>query len=479
MRTATSYDKAMKWLLITLMLASWAGFAQPPAPQSKSTAKKAAATAPTAAPSTKWPIESISVEGNRIYKTEQILALSGLKIGQVAGKPEFERARDRLVASGVFETVGYKFAPGSHQGYVATLQVTEVEQVYPVLFEDLHVSTLDLESALHDKDPLFSPEKLAATQPVLQRYVKWIEEFLVAKGVPEKVAASVSPGIPGDYQIVFRPAKALPAVAQITFEGNKVVPQNVLRESVSGAGIGAPYTEDSFRQVLNASVRPAYETRGRLRVSFPQIRTEPAKDVQGVNVFVTVDEGESYDLGKVAIDGPSPVQPDALLKAGDFKSGDVANLERVSEGLDRIRKAVRRAGYMQAKVTSERKIDDNKKTVDVTLHVDAGPQFTMAKLNLVGLDLDGEAEMKRIWTLKEGKPFNPDYPELFLKRIHEEGMFDNLGETKSDFKLNDRDHTADVTLTFKGADPQQGRPGRRGRGRGGQWLRGPAWLPTN
>jgi outer membrane protein insertion porin family len=467
----------MKRLLIVVLLASVWGFAQAPAGQSKSAPKKSAPAAPP--PGTRWPIESILVEGNRIYKSDQVVALSGLKIGQVAGRPEFDAARDRLVSSGRFETIGYKFVPGTRQGYVATIQVTEVEQVYPVLFEDLHVSTLELQSVLAAKDPLFSPEKLAATQPVLERYVKWVEEFLAAKGVPEKVAASVSPGIPGDYQIVFRPAKTPPSVSQVTFEGNKVVPQNVLREAVSGVAIGAPFTEDSFRQVLNAGVRPTYEARGRLRVSFPRIRTEPDKAVQGVHVFVTVDEGETYQLGKVTIEGNPPIQTDALLKTGDFKTGDIANLDRVNEGLDRIRKALRHAGYMEGKATMGRTIDDEKRLADIIVRVDAGPLFTMAKLTLVGLDLDGEAEMRRIWTMKEGKPFNPDYPELFLKRVKEEGMFDGLGETKSDFKLNDRDHTADVTLTFKGLDPKA-KPGRRGgRGPGGAWVEGGRPTGTN
>jgi hypothetical protein len=31
-----------------------------------------------------------------------------------------------------------------------------------------------------------------------------------------------------------------------------------------------------------------------------------------------------------------------LIKAGDFKTGDVANFERVNERLEKIRKAVRR-----------------------------------------------------------------------------------------------------------------------------------------
>jgi len=28
--------------------------------------------------------------------------------------------------------------------------------------------------------------KMPATQPVLERYVKWIQEFLASKGVPEE-----------------------------------------------------------------------------------------------------------------------------------------------------------------------------------------------------------------------------------------------------------------------------------------------------
>lgn len=44
-------------------------------------------------------------------------------------------------------------------------------------------------------------------------------------------------------------------------------------------------------------------------------------------------------------------------------------------------------------------------------------------------------------------------------------MFDNLGTTKAESKINEQDHTADVTLTFTGGKtaPAAGR-GRGGRG---------------
>ncbi len=411
----------------------------------------------------KWPIESLRVEGNQHYTRDQVLAVIRLKTGQMAGKTDFDAARDRLVASGAFENVEYQFTPAANgHGYAGVFKLSEVQQVYPVEFESLGVSSKDLAATLSARDPLFSREGLAATQPVIQRYTRWIQEYLAAHGVKEPIVGAVEPGDPGDFAIVFRPERTLPAVAQVSFIGNHVIDEKVLREAVAQSAIGSPYTEDNFRLVLKLAVRPLYEIRGRVRVAFPAIRTEPVKDVQGVHVFVTVDEGESYELGKVSIDGKPPLPAESLLKAGDFKTGDVANMQRVSQGLDRIRKAVERAGYMNAKVTSERTINDGKKTVDVAVAIDAGAQFTMGKLAIVGLDLEGEAEIKRIWGLKFGKPFNPEYPDSFLKRVKDEAMFDNLGQTKSAVKVNP-DQSVDVTLTFAGSNPQ-GRPGRRRSG---------------
>jgi outer membrane protein insertion porin family len=448
----------MRWLLTLLVLAPWTGFAQGKAGQK---------AAPVPA---KWPIESLAVTGNHIYSRDQILAVAGLKVGQVAGKPEFDAARDRLVATGAFETVGYRFeASGKARGYAATFEVAEVQQAYPIRFEELHVSEKDLLANLRSKDPLFLSDKLAATQPVLDRYARWIQSFMAAHGeADEKIQGMLIPDGP-EWVILFRPARDLPAVAQVTFEGNLIVPENVLREAVAGAAIGAPYTEDSFRAILNASVRPVYEARGRVRVSFTKLRTEPATDVKGIHVFVTVDEGESYELGNVSIEDPCPMDKSTLLREADFKAHDVANIDRINTGLEKMRLALRRSGYMDAHVTMHRKIDDDKRLVTLFVDVEAGAQFLMGKLTLVGLDLDGEAEMKRIWTLLQGKPFDPEYPDEFLKRVKQEGLFDHLGKTNADTHLNEKSHTADVTLTFSGDDPAS-KPGRRGgfgRGRGG------------
>jgi outer membrane protein insertion porin family len=456
--------------LVFLLVAVLMGFAQAPptprrtAPSKDSAAKTAAAPkAPPAAPANKWPIVKLAVEGNRHYTSQQVLALAGLKVGQVAGKEEFDAARDRLVASGFFEMVAYSFEPAPGQdGEIGTFQVTEVEPTYPVRFEALGVPTEELEALLRAKDPLFSIASVPPSKPVLNRYMGWIQELLASKGSEEKVVARVDAAGGDKLAIVFRPARFLPVVAQVTFDGNKAVPQNALRDAISGVAVGVPYTEEHFRELLNTGVRPLYEARGRLRVAFTKIHTEPAKDVQGLHVFVTVEEGDSFQLSKLQIAGSSPLKPEDLLKAGDIPMGEAVNFDRISEGLERMRKALLHAGFMEAKLTTSRAIDDPKKEVAVTVNVDPGPLFLMGKLTIAGLDLDGEAEMQRIWAIKEGKPFNADYPQLFLTSVRERGLFDNLGNTKPEVKINDQDHTVDVTLVFAGAAPQT----KQGRGRG-------------
>ncbi len=161
----------MVWLLLLLLPAP--GFAQ------------------TKAGPQRWPIERLTVEGLKNYSLQQALAATGLKTGQLAGRQDFEAARDRLLATGVFDTVGYKFAPASgSNGYEASFQVVEVEPVYPVRFESLNAPDAEIEAWLRKKDPFFGP-KIPATEAFLKRHAAAIEEYLGGKGRAEKIAGKV------------------------------------------------------------------------------------------------------------------------------------------------------------------------------------------------------------------------------------------------------------------------------------------------
>jgi outer membrane protein insertion porin family len=397
----------------------------------------------------RWPIESLSVEGNRIYSQEQIISAAGLKTGELAGKQEFEAARDRLVATGAFETVGYRFSPAPNsKGFQASFQVTEVQPVYPVRFQELPEA--ELRTFLKQKDPLFGP-RMAATKAVIDRYTKWIEEFLASRRQEDKVSGRVAATGPDQFEILFRPSRPLPAVAQVTFEGNQAVPTGKLQDTIGGVAIGAGYTVERFRQLLDSSVKPLYEARGLLQVSFPKITTEPAKDVRGLIVHVTVAEGQPFKLDKVEVAGTTVLSSKEIQKIAKFQTGEIANFDEINQGLDRVRKTLRRQGYMNADTSVDRKLNDQSKTVDLLVHVKEGPQFVFGKLGIEGLDLHGEAAIKKMWGLKEGKPFNVEYPNHFLDRVKEEQLFENLGKTIANTDVHEDTRTVDVTLVFGSA----------------------------
>jgi outer membrane protein insertion porin family len=433
----------MRILLAVVLLA--AGSADAQTPKKKAAPARSTPTQPESNAAA-WPIANLTVEGNRLYSMEQIVRLTGLKAGQKAGKPEFEAARDRLLATGAFDSVGYRFAPApGGSGYNAAFQVVEIAQVFPFRFEGLPVDTQELTKYMREREPLFA-ERMPATETVLARWTKDIQDYLNAKGHPENIMGKLNAEGVDKLFVIFRPSK-LPSVAEVNFTGNQVITTKTLQAAIAPVAVGSLYTEHRFRELLDTSIRPQYEENGRIRVSFPKLTVEPAKNVDGLLVTVEVNEGPVYKLSSVNVSGADP----KLAEQGKFKTDEPVNFTEVTNGVDRMKQSLRRKGYINAQATPERRIDENGKKVDVDIHVEPGPQFTFDRLTIEGLDIETEPHIRKLWTMKPGQPFDASYPEFFLAQIREEGLFENLGTTKSSLKTDKEKQTVAVTLFFAGS----------------------------
>jgi outer membrane protein assembly factor BamA len=424
--------------MLVLVLALWAGGA--------AEAQKAHKAPPPSA----WPIESIQIEGLHDYTRDQTLAALNLKVGQMAASKDFQAARDRLLATGAFTKADFRFGPApGGKGYVVTFEIEEVEPKFAVGFEDLGVPAEPLRAALARNDPFYGP-RIPATEPLLARYAKIVQEVLTAKGSTVTVAARLVPADSGQLRVVFEPASR-PRVARVHFSGNAVVPSAALENAMNSVAVGMPYREARFRQVLDTQIRPLYDKHGRVRVTFSELQIEPEKDVKGLVLAVKVEEGPSYTLGKVEMQGATLPRAD-LEKVNGFKAGEVFNQDAVEAVVARIEKRQKRDGRLHVQSQVERRIDDTAKKVNLIIHVTPGPQYTFGQLTIEGLDILTEPAIRKAWALKPGDPFNAEYPQNFLDSVRED--LDNLGETRAAVKADDQSRTVDVTLTFKGAPPK-------------------------
>jgi outer membrane protein insertion porin family len=408
-----------------------------------------------------FPLERLSITGNEEFASDRIVAASGLKIGQDVTERDFNAARDRLLATGAFESVGFEYRPSAAgTGFDATFEVVETAPLYAYRFEALGRIDAVLREAVRQQEPVMG-DRIPATPQVLNRYTAALRRFL---GEGTEVAGEINSDLPGEVMIVFRPPGARANISGVYFEGNQVLPTPELMAAMSRVAIGVPFSEPLFRTMLEQTLAPLYEERGRIRLAFPSIRTEKSTENEGVEVTVTIDEGPSYNLGEVRIEGVPRSQAEELAKEAAWNTGGIANFVEIRAGIDRIRKRFHARGFLRAELTTERELDDAARVVNLAVEVVRGPQFTMGSLTIKGLDIISEPQIRKAWGMPEGYPYQGDYADAFVKKIMEEGWFDNLARTGAEAVIHDDTETVDVILTFEGgqlAPENQRQPGRR------------------
>jgi len=435
---------------LTVCITAGALLATLAAAQTTPRKQPAAAPAKPAIPD-KYPISKIVIKGNKNLPAEEIIAASGLKVGEAADKARFEEARKALEATGMLDSIGYQFEPAENgKGYVATFTVDEVSPLYTVQFEGLNASRDDINKYLKSKEALYDG-KLPPTTFIIDRYTHEIETYLASIHHAETIISNVVPSGSDAYYLVFRNGAPLPSIAEVSFDGNKAVLITDLEHAINDVAYGTPYSQYTFNLLLENQIKPLYEAKGYLGVKFLNVSTEPSKTVKGIVVHLTVDEGAIYKLTKVSLSGVTREETDDLGKLAKFKIGEVANFDDINEGVDRMKKQLIHDGYIHVESEIVRRMDDAAKTVGLLVKLTKGPQYHYGKLTIKGLDLDGEAQIEKLWTGKPGKPYNSEYAEFFLGKIKQDGLFDDLGDTKALKNVDDVKHVVDITLDFKAA----------------------------
>ena len=333
----------------------------------------------------------------------------------------------------------------------AIFEVVEIPQVFSYRFEDLPATPEEMTAYLKQTDPLFA-ERIPATKEFLSRYARALEAFLRTKGLQEAVSSQLVPDMGDKLVVLFRPDRPIPTISQVAFKGNEAIPSAVLQIAMNQIAMGATYKEDIVRQYLETTIRPIYEQRGRLEIKFTKVTAQPSPDNSGINVTIELVEGPSFDIGEIRLRGPV-ADPKPLYQTMVLQPGDLANMTEVAAAVKRVRAHLVRDGFLKADAKFERKLrrDKAKPLADLEVTVTPGAVYTFGKLNIEGLDILNEPQLRKMWGLEYGKPYNGEYAELFLNRIRDESLFENLGSTKAIPVPNEQTRVVDVTLVFGAA----------------------------
>lgn len=392
-------------------------------------------------------LQEFRVEGAKRLSEAEVIRLSGLKPGDPAVAKTFEAMRDRLLASGCVESVGWRWEPRKGGGFKATIEITEPPQFLPWAVDRLPVDAKAVAAALKDL-PCFGAE-IPTYDHYLARAAGAVTRLARAAGLEDDVIAKVNVVGRDTVAVVFQPKTPPPVIAGVRFKGAQAIGEEWLARRMAEVARGVPFSENLFRQFLENQIRPMYENVGRLTVQFGKLTLAPAADVKGVVVTVEVEEGPVYTLEDVEING-LPMDRDRIESLAEFKRGEPVSYSQLGLTMEKLFKELKSNGYIKPSYKARRKLDLEQKTVKMFIDADPGPQYRMGRLTVRGLDVVSEPVIRKMWTLQPGDPYREDYPEFFLNTVKERGVFDFLGRTRAEKKINDEARTVDVTLIFEG-----------------------------
>ncbi len=378
---------------------------------------------PQPAQAQSYTINNFEVEGNRRIETSTIIARTGIEPGQTVTAGQLNDAFQRLLDSGVFETV--ELTP---RGSTLVIAVEE----YPT------INQISIEGNRRVKDDVLLDAISSQTRRVFTPQLAEADADLIAEvySAQGRVSATVIPRIirrsDNRVDLVFEVAEGTTIeVERVSFVGNRAFSDrrlrrvletkqaNILRTFLRGDTFIADRIEFD-KQVI----RDFYLSRGYIDFRVNSANVEFTRERDAFFLVMNVTEGQRFSFGQIStvseIPGvdPAPYQAALKVKPGVIYSptvieNSIARLERLGlkQGVDFLR--------VEPRVTR----NPRDLTLDVQFVLTRGPRIFVERIDIEGNTTTLDRVIRRQFDTVEGDPFNPREIRQSAERIRALGFF--------------------------------------------------------
>ncbi|HKM48718.1 MAG TPA: POTRA domain-containing protein [Terriglobales bacterium] len=406
---------------------------------------------------------ALKVTGTARYTDKEILASSGLQIGQNAADGDFKEAVRRLGDSGLFSDVAYSYtSSGTTVKLELQLTDTDKSKLVPARFENFVWFTDDeLRTAVQRRVPLFKQ-----VVPLVGNLPDEVSEALQAMLTEKQFPGRVNYLREGDESggpvsaIVYRAEEVSIRISGFEFPG-ATPEQAALLTTAARHAMGAEYGRSSLVAVAKFDLFPVFLQRGYLKATFGASEARvlphppPAEDAQvavgdvQVIAIVPVTPGKVYSTSGVEWKGNSALTIAEVAPLVHLEPGQPVDAVRLLRDVENIGKFYRSRGYMTIQVKPEAQFDDEHSAVHYDLNVVEGDLYKMGELEIAGLDTQSTVRMRAAWTLREDQPYNADYPRKFLEDTRQLVPRGVPWAVSIHESLDAKDKTVDVEIRFK------------------------------
>ena len=400
-----------------------------------------AAQAPASGPPT---VDSIAVAGNHRLPREQVIALSGLQLGQTVGYRDIQRAIQALYQSGQFNDVAA--ALGSVDGkQVVKITITE----RPILagwdvtgVRDLAERTVRGKVRLREGrpyDPVMAHLAVASIDSLYRREGYYLATARLVEHRVDEGAVRVEIAVDEGHRV---------AISEVNIEGNTALTDGAIVGAMKTSPEGffwfqkGQYDERELERDVRERIPAFYGERGYIDTRVLKDTLLVAEGTGKATLVVTLDEGPRYDVGRFEVIGNrrfSTDQVEAYYPFTTCRSGflgiggsdctgaipfDEAEWEKATQDL---RTLYANNGYLYAQIDpliTRRTTDDGQHFVDLRWQIQEGPPATIRRIDIVGNTVTHENVIRRAtFPLVPGDIFRQDALIRAYQNITNLGFF--------------------------------------------------------
>ena len=405
-----------------------------------------------------YRFNSVTIEGNQRVDGATILSYAGIARGETVSAAELNDAYQRILGSGLFETVAIE-----PQGSRLVIRVEEYPTINRISFEgNRRLKDEDLEGFIESRSrQVFSPSKAERDAAILTEAYE--QNGRIAARITPKVIRRSDNRVDLVFEI-FEGGKI--EVQRIGFVGNRNFSDRRLRRVIESKQAGllrAIIERDAFvedrlqfdRQVLT----DFYQSRGYVDFRVTSVNAELAQERDAYFVTFNVQEGQQFRFGEITTVSDLPnVDAAEYQDVLKIRPGVVYSPTLVENSVARMERLGIRQGVDFLRVEPRITRNDRDLTLDVEFALVRGPRVFVERIDIEGNTTTLDRVIRRQFDVVEGDPFNPRQIREAAERIRALRFFETADVNAREGSRPDQvvvdvdvEETTTGTLSFGGS----------------------------
>ncbi len=368
-------------------------------------------------------VNAIAVEGNLRIPASTIISLADLEQGAVASDAQVNDAVQRIVTSGLFESVN---AVPTGNG----LRIVVVER--PT------INRINIEGNRRLEDEQLMSILSSQPRRVYSPTVAEADASLIADAyaAEARLAATVTPKIirrsDNRVDLVFEVAEGRNVENErVSFVGNRAYSDRRLRRAIGTKQAGflrALIRADTFSPERIAfdrqALRDFYNSRGYVDFQILDVTTEFSRERDASFITFNLREGQQYSVGEISVTSEfAETDIEEYRRAVRLRPGETWNPSRIEEQIARLEQLALQQGFDFLRVDPRINRNNRTLTLDVEFALVRGPRVFVERIDIEGNATTLDRVIRRQFDTVEGDPFNPREIRNAAERISVLGFF--------------------------------------------------------